>query len=126
MGYPSNSWAILPATDALFKKTKVRLEAAMLEMGQYGGEGTMLICERDNGNGKVTRFMLSSAGKMDLPVGTTHKAHHDQNLRSYGYVKVLAVLFYEVKMGDDGKNQVVTTLPMGVNFDMNLPLFVFK
>ena len=127
MAYPSNSWSILPATDALFKKTKVRLEDAMLEMGQYGGEGTMLICERENPGGlKKTRFMLSSSGKMDLPVGTEHKAHHDQNWRSYGYVKVLAVLFYEVKMGDDGKNQVVTTLPMGVNFDMNLPLFVFK
>jgi hypothetical protein len=41
-------------------------------------------------------------------------------------VKVLASVFYTVAMGDDGKNQVVTTLPQGVNFDMNLPLFVFK
>ncbi len=127
MAYPTNSWAILPATDALFNKTKVTLEQAMLAMGSYGGEGTMLICERENPGGlKTTRFMLSSSGKMDLPVGLEHKAHHDQNLRSYGYVKVLAVIFYEVKMGDDGKNQVVTTLPQGVNLDMNMPLFVFK
>jgi hypothetical protein len=126
MAYPSNSWAILPATDALFGKTKVRLEAAMLEMGRYGGEGTMLICERENGDGKKTRFMLSSAGRMELADGFTRKAHHDQNLRPYGYVKVLASVFYTVAMGDDGKNQVVTTLPQGVNFDMNLPLFVFK
>lgn len=126
MAYPSNSWSILPATDAIFNKTKVTLERAMLEMGSYGGEGTMLIVERENGNGKTTRFMLSSSGKMDLPVGTTRKAHHDQNLRPYGMLKVLAVIFYTVAKGDDGKNQVVTTLPQGVNFDMNLPLFVFK
>jgi hypothetical protein len=126
MAYPTNSWAILPATDALFKKTKVTLERAMLEMGSYGGEGTMLIVERENGDGKTTRFMLSSSGDMSMPVGTTHKAHHDQNLRPYGMLKVLAVIFYTVAKGDDGKNQVVFTLPQGVNFDMNLPLFVFK
>lgn len=127
MAYPRNSWAILPATDALFNKTKVRLEAAMLEMGRYGGEGTMLICERENPGGlKTTRFMLSSSGRMELADGVTHKAHHDQNLRPYGYIKVLASVFYTIAKGDDGKNQVVTTLPMGVNLDMNLPLFVFK
>lgn len=127
MAYPQNSWAILPATDALFRKTKVTLERAMLEMGSYGtDEHTMLICERENGDGKKTRFMLSSAGKMTLPDGYNHLAHHDQNLRPYGRVKVLASVFYTVAKGDDGKNQVVTTLPMGVNLDMNLPLFVFK
>jgi hypothetical protein len=124
MGYPRNSWAILPATDALFGKTKVTLEAAMLEMGG----GTMLICERENPGGlKTTRFILSSAGTMDCyQPGTEHKAHHDQNWRPYGYIKVLAVVKYDVAKGNDGKDQVVCTLPMGVNLDMNLPLFVFK
>lgn len=123
MAYPQNSWAILPATVALFCKTKVTLERAMLEMGG----GTILICERESGDGKKIRFMLSSSGMMDqYPAGTQHKAHHDQNLRSYGYIRVLADVFYSVALGDDGKNQVVCTLPMGVNFDMNLPLFVFK
>ena len=126
MAYPTNSWSILPATDALFGKKKVKLEVAMLAMGSHGGEGTMLICERDNGDATKTRFMLSSAGKMDLAIGLRHKAHHDQNQRPYGYVTVLAKLFYTVEKGEDGKNQVVTTLPVGVNFDMNLPLFVFK
>ena len=125
MGYPRNSWAILPATDALFGKTKVTLERAMLEMGSIL-EGTMLICERENGDGKKTRFMLSSAGKMTVPHGLTHKAHHDQNLRPYGVITVLAYVYYTVAKGDDGKDQVVCTLPMGVNLDMNLPLFVFK
>lgn len=122
MAYPQNSLAILPATNALFNKTKVTLGAAMLEMGG----GTMLICERENPGSKTTRFMLSSAGRMELPVGSEYKAHHDQNLRSYGYIKVLALVFYSIAKGDDGKDQVVTTLPLGVNLNMNLPLFVFK
>lgn len=123
MAYPRNSWSILPATDALFNKTKVSIEQAMLGMGG----GTFLICERDNGyDKKPTRLMLSSAGTMDLPVGTVHKAHHDQNWRPYGDLKVLAVLFYTIVKDGDGKNQVVTTLPMGVNLDMKMPLFVFK
>ena len=127
MAYPTNSWAILPATDDLFKKTKVTLERAMLEMGSRGSEGTILICERESSGGlKTTRFMLSSSGKMDIPVGIERKAHHDQNLRPYGYIKVLANIPYTIAKGDDGKNQVVTTLPQGVNLDMNLPLFVFK
>lgn len=128
MAYPQNSWAILPATDALFGKTKVSLEQAMLEMGSYGGTGTILLCERENGDGKVTRFMLSSAGRMELAVGFTKKAHHDQNLRPYGYVKVLDVMFYEVRKGDDGKNQVVTEtgLTAPLKMDSKFPLFVFK
>ena len=127
MPYPTNSWSILPATDALFNKTKVTLERAMLEMGSHCREGTMLICERDNGYGKKpTRLMLSSSGTIAMLIGTSHKAHHDQTGRPYGYIKVLANIPYTIAKGDDGKNQVVTTLPQGVNFDMNLPLFVFK
>jgi hypothetical protein len=124
MAYPrNNSWAILPATQALFGRTKVTLEAVMLERGG----GTILICERKNGDGKTTRFFLSSSGIMDCyKPGTQHDAHHDQNFRSYGSIKILAVLFYDVAKGVDGKDQVVTTLPMGVNLSMNYPLFVFK
>lgn len=128
MAYPTNSWAILPATDALFNKTKVTLEQAMLEMGSYGGCGTMLIVERCNGDGKFTRMMLSSSGRMDVPSGSYHKAHHDQNLRPYGSLRVLDVLFYEVKKGDDGKNQVVleNSLVAPLKLDTKFPMFVFK
>ena len=122
MAYPSNSWAILPATDALFNKQKATLEQVMLTMGG----GTILICERENGDGKKTRFWLSSAGKMELARDTVHKAHHDQNLRPYGYVRVLGSMFYSIVKGDDGKDQIVTTLPYGVSFDTKMPLFVFK
>lgn len=129
MAYPSNSWSILPATDALFNKTKVSLEQAMLEMGSYGsGKCTMLIVERCNGDGKFTRMMLSSSGHMDVSVGSQHKAHHDQNWRPYGTLRVLDVLVYEVKKGDDGKKQVVTEgfLTAPLTLDSKFPLFVFK
>ncbi len=129
MPYPTNSWAILPATDALFNKTKVSMEQAMLEMGSYGGKGTILICERDNGyDKKPTRLMLSSAGRMDVPIGSFRKAHHDQNLRPYGQLRILDVVFYEIKKGDDGKSQVVTedALMCPLTLDDKFPLFVFK
>lgn len=128
MAYPQNSWSILPATQALLNKTKCTLEEAMLV---YGG-GTILICTRENGDGKITPFFLSSAGRMEVPTGTEHKAHHDQNWRPYGYVTVRGSIFYEVKAGDDGKNQVVCTLPdlfFGkdqLSLDSKAPLFCFK
>lgn len=118
MAYPTNSWAILPATDALFNKTKVSMTEMAKSMGSYGGTGTLILVERDNGNGKVTLLILSSSGRMDLKPGSSHKAHHDQNFRSYGYLTVKSVFFYEVKDG------VVTSEKPFVTG--NFPLFVFK
>lgn len=132
MAYPKNSWAILPATDAIFNKTKVTLEQAMLEMGSHGGECTILLCIREDGQGKTTPFFLSSAGRMEHADGTRHKAHHDQNFRSYGMITVLRSIVYKVATGLDGKNQVVCTIPdfwfgkAELSLESKAPLFVFK
>jgi hypothetical protein len=123
MSYPQNSWSILPATQCLLGKTKATLEACMLEMGSYGGKGTILVCERNYENGKPTLVFLSSAGNMTHDKGFQHKAHHDQTLRNLGYHRVLHCVHYEVING-----QVVTEegLPNGLTLDTKAPLFVFK
>lgn len=123
MSYPQNSWSILPATQCLLGKTKATLRECMLEMGRYGGKGTILVCMRDNGNGKTTPVYLSSAGRMDYKPGFQHKAHHDQTLRNLGYHQVLACLFYEIVDGEvvlEGERSSAVTL------DTKAPLFVFK
>lgn len=123
MAYPKNSWSILPATDALFDRQKATLQEVMLAMG--GGE--ILIVYRTNGDGKDTHFFLSTAGTMGLPNGTVSKAHHDQNLRPYGYVTVRASIPYTVV---DGK--VVCEIPdlqfgaTKLTLATKAPLFVFK
>ena len=129
MAYPRNSWAILPATQALLNKTKCTLEEAMLT---YGG-GMMLLCIRESGYEKFTPFFLSSAGDMTCyQPGTMHAAHHDQNLRPYGVIRVVGVIKYDVAKGADGKDQVVCTLPdlfFGkdqLSLDTKAPLFCFK
>ena len=123
MAYPKDSWSILPATDALFNRQKATLREVMLTMG--GGE--IIIAYRTNGDGKDTHFFLSTSGTMGLPSGTVHKAHHDQNLRPYGYVTVRASIPYKVVDG-----QVVCEIPdlkfgaTKLTLDSKAPLFVFK
>ena len=123
MAYPTNSWSILPATQAMLNKTKCTLEEAMKA---YGG-GTILLCTREDGMGKVTSFFLSSSGDMAIANGTRHKAHHDQNLRSYGTVTVHASMLYSIV-----NSQVVCTVPtLGfgkgpLTLDSKAPLFCFK
>jgi hypothetical protein len=124
MAYPQNSWAILPATQALLNKTKCTLEEAMLV---YGG-GEILFVVRENPDGKPTLMFLSSAGTMGIPAGTEHKAHHDQNLRPYGYLKVRGSIEYKVV---DGKVQCesLPELYHGngmLSLDSKAPLFCFK
>lgn len=122
MAYPTNSWSILPATQALLNKTKCTMEEAMEVYGSEGREGTILVCERDNGYGKKpTVIFLSSCSNMDMPVGTVHKAHHDQNLRPYGELTVKAVIVYTMM-----NKQPVCTVPSPLTLDFKAPLFCFK
>lgn len=118
--------AILPATAALFDGAlKVTMEQAMLRMSG----GTMIVVERDNGYGKTpTRMLLSSAGRMSMTIGHTYGAHHDQTLRPYGQLRVLDVIHYAVKNGEDHKQQVVLdeALVAPLTLNSKFPLFVFK
>lgn len=124
MAIPKNSWAILPATQALFGKLKCTLEQAMLEYG----DGTMLICLRKNPASHDTVMFLHSSGTMPQElVGTQHAAHHDQNFRSYGDLSVFAAIPYTVV-----NRRVLCTLPDvwikkdRLSLDTKAALFCFK
>jgi hypothetical protein len=118
------SAAILPATQALIGKTK----CTVAEAARDRREGSLLFCERDNGFGKKpTILMLSSSGICTNEVGSSFDAHHDQNFRPYGRLKVLGVMVYKInQLGGLDIDRVETTKEFTFTATSKFPLFVFK
>jgi len=88
----NHSWAILPAAQVLFGKTKI----SVAEIAKEWGCGTVLVCEKQNGS---LQFIGSSAGDLGYTIGQSHRAHHDQTGRDMGYLKVVNVVSYKTVNG---------------------------
>jgi hypothetical protein len=109
------SWSILPAGRAVFSKNKVKLQDIMKEWK----EGTVLVCAKGSAE---SMLFLSSAGKMDYPLGTRHDAHHDQSWANIGPLTVINVIHYK----NGGKEESDWNAENKNGIDKALPLYVFK
>lgn len=100
----SFSWAILPAAQVLFDKSKVTVAEIAKEWGSgtvpyphsKWGYGTVVVCEKENGS---LQFIGSCAGDVGYTIGQSHRAHHDQTGRDMGYLKVVNVVSYKTVNG---------------------------
>lgn len=106
--WPTNSWAILPATMELYGRRTIDIKGAV---GEWG-DGTILVCK--NEQDRICFLYTSGDG---YPVGTKHKTHHDQTGASKGVYTVLNNVTFD-------KNEIVKKdNDVGLNVKASLAVF---
>lgn len=109
-----NSWAILPATMALWNKRKI----TVAECGSVWNEGTVLVCH--NPEGRIC-FIHGSAGDYGVKIGERHRCHHDQTGVDKGLYQIINILQWTK---DSTGNVVITSeLPYDPNTKASLAVF---
>jgi hypothetical protein len=108
-----DSWALLPATQSLWEKAKVKLS----DCGTIWDKNTVYICMR-NSDAKKIVFLSSSGTLRGVSVGDTHSGHHDQRMSNLGRFEVLNIV--------DLKNGEVVKKANDEYLDVKAPLYVFK
>jgi hypothetical protein len=112
-----NSWAILPAAQCLFGKTKVTLD----EIAKEWPSGTVVVCKKDNGQ---FHFIAGASGSY-AKVGDRVEVHHDQTLSRIGTWTVVNEIVYETVSG--GVNFAYAQMPaLGENLVLKAAMAVFK
>lgn len=116
--YPQNSWALLPASQVLYGKSKVSVEDIRKEMHD---KGVILVCTRD----EKGLFLLTTYGHLAKP-GTVKNGHHDQTFRNLGSFHVIGTIELGKTAADD---KVEYENPDLKKFDpatLKGPVYVFK
>ena len=109
--------ALLPATSAVFSKSKVDLNA----IGKQWPKGTVYVAERSGGTIEGFAFLYSS-GKMAYKIGSTFQAKHDQTSRDLGEFEIVNIITLNGKT----ENAIDAESENDIATKMKLPLFVFK
>jgi hypothetical protein len=90
-----NSWAILPAAQCLFNKSKVSIDEIAKECGRYTGRGTIVVCKKPNGQ---FHFISGCSGSY-AKIGQVQDMHHDQSLARIGTWTVVNEVSYSTVEG---------------------------
>ncbi len=111
-------WAILPAAQCLFGKTKV----ALSEIPREWNEGTVVVCRKPNGQ---LHFVAGASGSYS-EIGKFVEAYHDQTGSQFpGRWEVINEVAYKTV---DGQVQFSPKIPFGetLNVGTKAALAVFK
>lgn len=109
-----HSWAILPATMALWGKKKV----AIPECATVWDEGTVLVCTNEQGR---TCFIHGSRGDYGVKIGEMILCHHDQTGTSKGHYTIQNIVTW-TKVGSG----VVIDSVLGFDRNTKASLAVLK
>lgn len=107
-------WAILPAAQALFGKSKVTLH----DIAREWKEGTVVVARKPNGQ---PHFIAGSSGSYGL-IGQLQEFYHDQTGAQFGTWQIVDEITY--KTLEDGT--VSFNGSTGVDITMKAALAVFK
>lgn len=116
-----NSWAILPATQCLFDKSKVTIDEIAKECGQYSGKGTIVVCKKPNGQ---FHFISGASGNY-AKIGQVQDVHHDQTLSRMGTWTVVNEVSYSTVDGVTNWTYAVPPI-MGATLAPKASMAVFK
>ena len=94
-------WAILPAAQCLFGKTKVSID----EVAQEWSEGTVVVMKKPNGQ---LHFIAGSSGSYGQ-IGAKKECYHDQTGSQFGEWTIVNEITY--KKNDAG----------GIDFNYKVP-----
>lgn len=108
-----NSWAILPASMALWNKRRVTIADCATEWDS----GTLLVCRNDQGR---ICFIHGAQGDYGVKVGDRHLTHHDQTLASKGMYEIVNIVHWK-KASD--KIDIKSVLPYDINTKASLAVF---
>lgn len=108
-------WAILPAAQAIFNKTKVTIA----EIASFWKEGTVVIMEKPNGH---YHFIAGASGGYSN-IGAWRDCYHDQTGAQMGRWKVLEEVRYKIV---DGTLETTTASGNPAPLQLKAALAVFK
>jgi hypothetical protein len=116
-----NSWAILPAAQCLFGKSKVTIDEIVKECGAYSGQGTVVVCMKPNGQ---FHFISGASGNY-AKIGQVQDVHHDQSLARIGTWTVVNEISYSAVEGVTCFTYAVPPV-MGKTLAVKAAMAVFK
>jgi hypothetical protein len=111
-------WAILPAAQCLFGKTKVSID----EIAKEWSNGTIVVMKKPNGQ---LHFIAGSSGSYG-EIGSFHECYHDQTGGQFGRWQIVNAITYSTKDGVVSFKYAVEPLVQGVNFALKAGMAVFK
>lgn len=108
--------SILPATSAIFNKSKVDLNA----IGQQWPKGTVYVAEKD-GDNLVFLYSSGSLGSK-FGMGKTFRGKHDQTSKDLGEFEIVNI----IKLNGKTENDIDVESENDIATKIKLPLYVFK
>lgn len=113
-----NGWAILPAAQVLFGKTKVSID----EIAKEWKQGTIMVMKKPNGQ---LHFIAGSQGSYDK-IGTYQECYHDQTGSQFGKWEIVNEITYNTN-SDGGVDFTYLVPPViGATIAKSAAMAVFK